>query len=560
MERTISRRRFVRVAATGAGLIILGDPLLQRSRLAVAQASDIAFSQGVASGEPTQNAITLWTHLDGLDAPARVAFELSDDPGFGRILAAGEALADPADGGAARVRVEGLAPGTQAYYRFTSGGVDSPVGRLRTVRPPDSAEPTRIAVFSCQEFIAGHFWAHRDLAAQDDIDLVVCLGDYIYEQAFATTLSIARPVRTDNSVPSGEAETLDEYRAKYALYHGDADLRAVRQQHSLVGVWDDHEVEDNYAGLVKGGAAENRRLPFATRRANAYRAFFEAMPRLRDPAEADRIYRSIPLGAAELFLLDTRQYRTNQVCDPSDGALQLGCPPQQYNRKFSTLLGAPQKTWLKSRLKTSPAPWKVIGTQVMIMSLDASPGWPLNTDAWDGYGAERAELIDHLEREGIEDVTFLAGDIHTFFAGSVSRTGRARNTVAGRSHGAFATEFVCGSITSPGISDRFASNERDRRAVSRTIDGLVLANNPHMAYSNQAYKGYGLLTASSQELRVEYRAARDIRSAKPDVFRLAEFRVPRGIARVERTFSAYPLAPRGSGPLPAHLSPSAIHA
>lgn len=561
MTSPMSRRRFVRGAAAGAGLVVLGDPLLARAQRAVPFASDIAFAQGVASGEPGQRAITLWTKLDGLTAPSRLTLELSTDPGFGSTLLQTEVLADPANGGSARTRLEGgaLQPGEQYFYRFSTGGQDSPVGRFRTARPADSAEPVKIAFFSCQEYIAGYYHAHRDLAAQDDIDLVVCLGDYIYEKGFAGTASVSRPVRKDNSAPeTGETETLDEYRAKYALYHSDPLLLEIRRKFPLVAIWDDHEVEDNYAGTFKGGAAEQRRLPFLARRGNGYQAHYEAMPRVRAAGERDRTYGSINLGAAEVFLLDTRQFRTNQPCDPTDGALAPFCGPWEYNRGFRTLLGGQQKAWLKDRLAATPAPWKLIGNQVMMMSLDSTPGWPLNPDAWDGYGAERAELIDHLTRNNIEDVSFITGDIHTFFAGSVSRTGRAKNSVAGRTDGARATEFVCGSMTSPGIVDRLASRERDRRAAAAPIDGLVLNVNRHISYSNQAYKGYGLVTASPTELTMEYRAVRDTRSLQNDAtFLLAKFRVPRGVATVERTYSAYPLAPRQSGPLPPELAPTA---
>lgn len=561
MERTISRRRFVRGAAIGAGLVVLGDPLLARSARAVPTASDIAFTQGVASGEPAANGITLWTKLDGLEAPSRLTLEVSTDPGFASTLLETDVLADPAFGGSARTRLEGgpLLPGEQYWYRFTTGEQDSPVGRFRTARPADSMEPVKVAFFSCQEYIAGYYYAHQDLAAQDDVDLVVCLGDYIYEKGFAGTASVSLPVRQDRSATeTGETETLEEYRAKYALYHSDPALLEVRRKFPFVAIWDDHEVEDNYASTAPGGAAERRRLPFLERRGNGYQAHYEAMPRVRGTGDRDRTYGSINLGAAEIFLLDTRQFRTDQPCDPTDSALAPFCGPWDYNRGWRTMLGGAQKAWLKDRLVATPAPWKLIANQVMMMSLDSSPGWPLNPDSWDGYGAERAELIDHLTRNGVKDVSFITGDIHTFFAGAVSRTGRAVNSWAGRVDGARATEFVCGSITSPGIVDRLASRESDRRAVAAPIDGLVLNINRHMAYSNQAYKGYGIVTAAPSELTVEYRAVRDTRSLlDTSTFSLATFRVPRGIATVERTSSAYPLAPRRSGPLPPELAPTA---
>jgi alkaline phosphatase D len=423
MNTRTDRRTFVRSALTaGAGVLLVPTAAwsaAQKARLA----TEGSFAQGVASGEPATDAITLWTRLSGVSASANVGYEVAKDKAFAKVVASGTAAADAAADFTVHQRVSGsvLKPGEQYYYRFTTAKGSSPIGRFRTARPAGSSETVRIAFFSCQEFIAGFYAAHRDLAAQD-VDLVVCLGDYIYEQAYASTGSPNQPVRTDDSAADGEAQTLDEYRRKYTLYHTDENLREVRRQFALVGEWDDHEVEDNYAGGLPGGAAKSRRVPFAERRSNGYRAWFEHMPRRL--AGQPKIYGSLPLGNAELFLLDTRQYRDDQPCNPTDAALSAPCPPTTTDDPSRTLLGAEQKAWLKGALGASKATWKVIANQVMITSLDAPPHNPLNTDSWDGYGAERAELVDHIGANGIDDVTFVTGDIHTFFAGDVTRTGR----------------------------------------------------------------------------------------------------------------------------------------
>jgi alkaline phosphatase D len=326
MSKRIDRRTLVRSALTaGAGVLLApsaGWSAAQKARLA----TEGAFAQGVASGEPATNAITLWTRLDGATASANVGYEVAHDAGFAKVVASGTAAADATADFTVHQRVSGafLKPGEQYYYRFKTAADSSPVGRVRTARPAGSSETVRIAFFSCQEFIAGFYAAHRDLAAQD-VDLVVCLGDYIYEQAFASTDSTNAPVRTDDSAADGEAQTLAEYRRKYSLYHSDANLREVRRQFALVGEWDDHEIEDNYAGDLPGGAAKNRRVPFAERRANGYRAWFEHMPRRL--AGQPKIYGSLPLGGAELFVLDSRQYRGDQPCNPTDAALSEPCPP-----------------------------------------------------------------------------------------------------------------------------------------------------------------------------------------------------------------------------------------
>jgi alkaline phosphatase D len=544
MSKPIDRRTFVRSALTaGAGVLLAPTAAwsaAQKARLA----TEGAFAQGVASGEPATNAITLWTRLSGVSASANVGYEVARDRGFAKVVASGTAAADAAADFTVHQRVSGsvLEPGEEYFYRFTTAKAASPVGRFRTARPAGSSETVRIAFFSCQEFIAGFYAAHRDLAAQD-VDLVVCLGDYIYEQAYASTGSPNPPVRTDDSAADGEAQTLDEYRRKYTLYHSDENLREVRRQFALVGEWDDHEVEDNYAGGLPGGAAKSRRVPFAERRSNGYRAWFEHMPRRL--AGQPKIYSSLPLGNAELFLLDTRQYRDDQPCNPTDAALSTPCPPTTTDDPSRTLLGAEQKAWLKGALGSSRATWKVIANQVMITSLDAPPHNPLNTDGWDGYGAERAELVDHIAATGIDDVTFVTGDIHTFFAGDVTRTGR--QTVRGEDRldpvngPARATEFVGGAITSPGIVDRAASTEAQRVAAATPADAAVLANNPHMAYANQAYKGYCILEAGSGRLNVRYQAVHEHRDPNSGVFTVRRFRVDSG----------QPVVIDEGGPLPA---------
>jgi alkaline phosphatase D len=531
MSKRIDRRTFVRSALTaGAGVLLAptaGWSAAQRARLT----TEGAFAQGVASGEPATDAITLWTRLSGVGSTANVGYEVARDPGFAQVVASGTAAADAAADFTVHQRVSGafLQPGAEYFYRFTTASDSSPVGRFRTARPAGSSETVRIAFFSCQEFIAGFYAAHRDLAAQD-VDLVVCLGDYIYEQAYASTGSPNQPVRTDDSAADGEAQTLEEYRRKYTLYHTDENLREVRRQFALVGEWDDHEVEDNYAGGLPGGAANSRRVPFAERRSNGYRAWFEHMPRRL--AGEPKIYGSLPLGNAELFLLDTRQYRDDQPCNPTDAALSAPCPPTTTDDPSRTLLGAEQKAWLKGALTGSRATWKVVANQVMICSLDAPPHNPLNTDSWDGYGAERAELVDHIASAGIDDVTFVTGDIHTFFAGDVTRTGR--QTVRGEDRTdpvngpARATEFVGGAITSPGIVDRAASTETQRVAAAAPADAAVLANNPHMAYANQAYKGYCVLEAGAGQLSVRYQAVHEHRDPDSGVFTLRRFRVDAG--------------------------------
>jgi alkaline phosphatase D len=546
MARRYDRRTFIRGAALGGGAIVLiGAPPANARKLRLAR--DAAFRQGVASGEPGPRAITLWSRLEGLDKPALVGVEVARDAGFRKVIHRDRLVAEAKHDWTVRTRLAGgpLQPGEQYHYRFVTKDGSSPAGRFRTAWPAGSREPVTIAFFSCQEWGAGFYAAHRDLARRD-VDLVVCLGDYIYEKTYAE-----QPVRENQAAEDGEAQTLGDYRRTYGLYHTDPNLLEVRRRFPLVAIWDDHEVEDNYADGLGGGQAQHRRIPFAQRKRNGYRAFFEHMPRR---LRADfRTYGSIPLGSAELFLLDSRQFRGDQPCNPSDGALSQPCPPATTDDPSRTLLGAPQKAWLKLALQSSKARWKLIANQVMITSLDAPPRNPLNTDSWDGYGADRAAILGHVAANGIEDVSFVTGDIHTFFAGDVTSSGRRTlrdpdlpDPVNGP---LIATEFVGSSITSQGIVDRAASTEEQRVAASAGADAAVLGNNPQMVYSNQAYKGYGLLEAG-EALRVRYQAVHDARKQDSTVFTLRRFRVDSGRAAIIDEGGPVPL-PSPSAPAPA---------
>ena len=543
MDDRIERRTFLAAAGAGVGaLTLLSDPdaamsaargRVRRSRIPVAR--DGRFRHGVASGQPAQQGITLWTRVDELERTSRLQVEVARDADFRRLVHRENVLADARRDFAvhARVRSRALRPGEQYFYRFVGCAEESPVGRFKTARPSDSREPVRIAFFSCQDYEAGYYTAHAGLAQEDDIDIVVCLGDYIYERSFQD-----EPVRRDTlgANRDGEVQTLAEYRAKYNLYHSDAQLRAMRAAHPMIAIWDDHEVEDNYADGLPGGQTEERRIPYAARQRNAYRAFFEHMPRIQHRADPLRIFGRIGLGGnADLFLLDQRRFRDDQPCNPDDRGFEP-CPPEERARPGRTMLGGAQKEWFKNGLASSRAAWKVVGNQVMMMALDVPARSPLNTDQWDGYEAERREIVDHIASRGIGDVTFITGDIHTFFAGQVTPSGR--QGIPPVDGAPAATEFVGGSITSRGIADQ--GGEESAAAIAPGADAGALASNPHYRYSNQQYKGYGVLEARENEMVVEYRGVRSREQRTSEVFTLQRFRVQRGTPEVQLEGGAVP--------------------
>jgi len=499
-----TRRTFLVSSAAAAGALLLPSSVGRAQSLARGG----RFTLGVAAGQPATNGATLWTKLGGLERTSRLQVEIARDDQFRNVVYRQDVLADAERDFTVHHRAEHpvLAPGEQFFYRFYTCDENSPVGRFRTALPPDSREPVRVGFFSCQKYTAGYYTAHAGLAAEPDLDLVVCLGDYIYEE-----LEDEQPLpgRQDRVGDNGEVETLAEFRRKYDLYKGDRQLQAMHAAHAFHAIWDDHEVENDYAGTNEGDVVR-RDIPFEQRKANGYRSWREHLPLLGDR----RIYGRVPLGAnADVFLLDERQYRSAQVCEPVTPC------PQARTRTDVTLLGAEQKAWLKDELAGSRATWKLLMNQVMVMALDLPTGTPINADQWDGYEAERRELLQHVLDRGIQNVSWLTGDIHTFFAGTVHVDGRVTTPPA-------ATEFVGGSITSSGIADEFGGQQR---ATDR-----IRELNPHISYVDTAANGYGIAEARRGELLVTFRSPQSVAVPQSPVRDLARFRVATGSTRVEQ--------------------------
>ena len=512
MDRALTRRSLLTGAAAGAGALWLGRgdaPRAAQSSLPLVKGG--RFTQSVASGQPTPGGITLWTKLDGVERTSRLQVEISRDEDFRSILYRRDVVADAENAFAIHHRAEHrvLQPGEEYFFRFYTCDENSPVGRFKTALPAGSREPVRIGFYSCQAYEAGYYVAHRGLASEPDLDLVVCLGDYIYEQPFY------EGPRKDET---GNVQTLDEYRRKYALYHSDPRLLELRSRVPLLAIWDDHEVEDNWAGENPGHATpdDQRKVPYLQRRANGFRAFFEHMPRLRERDDRDRIYGSVPLGAnAELFLLDQRRFRDAQAC--GDQFFVPCTESEAAGRKF---LGPVQKQWFQDALQRSRATWKVVGNQAMIMALDGPRSNEINKDQWDGYAAERQEILEHVRDKGVKDVTFLTGDIHSFFAGNVTPTGRGG---APGDPPPVATEFVAGSMTS-----QFIFPPPTDQAAGALSEAGILSNNPHIKYVNFRDRGYAVVECRPDRLNVVFRRARDVTDESSDVLDLQKYELAPG--------------------------------
>lgn len=524
MNGGTTRREILAAGATAyAGLALGAGPGWARKRPRLLR--DGAFPSGVMAGPPGRHSVLLWTALEQGSPRGYVELEVARDPGFRRVVRRVRVPVSPSRDWTVARRITGkrfLKAGEDYWYRFETRTSHSRVGHFRTRRPADSRQPVKVAFFSCQGWEGGYYTAHSGLA-DEDVDLVVSLGDYIYEE----TDDVGPRPDTTGVNRDGNAQTLAEYRQKYRFYRSDKNLRDVHAAHAFVHIPDDHDIESGYhhpKGSDNGqGETQGfpRRVTFEQRKAAALRAMFEHQPITRFTPDRDRVFRSFELGRnAEVFLTDLHRYADGYPCrdGAKAGPIAVG-PCDERFHPGRTMLGADQKRWLKRGLRGSRSTWKIWGSTLMMQGLEYAPGLPYNLGQWDGFAAERQEMMEFILRERVRNVAVVSGDIHTFFAGQVTTRGSAATPAA-------AVEFVGGAISSEGIPDTIA-DEGYKDTLGAFTDN-VKATNPHMTYSETRHRGYCVLTAKPDELVAEFRAPRTVLEPRSDVFTLAKFRVASG--------------------------------
>ncbi|MEO7372130.1 MAG: alkaline phosphatase D family protein [Ilumatobacteraceae bacterium] len=473
------------------------------------------FTLGVASGDPDAASVVLWTRLapdplNGGGMPADdidVTWEVSDDASFATIASSGTetAIAERAH----TVHVVVAVDQGSWFFRFRVGQYTSPIGATRAA--PDAsvalAEST-FAVANCQNYANGQYAAHRDLA-QHKPDFVVWLGDYIYEDA-------AIPGNEDPAARvhlGPEPTTLVDYRNRYARYKSDEHLQAAHAVCPWFVIWDDHEVENNYAGETPQDPGDAPTFP--ARRFAAYQAWWEHQPvRLDPPAAPDqeyRTYREVHWGKLiDLVLLDGRQYRTDQAC--GDITLSLDPPCDEVQDPARTMLGDTQEQWVYDVWAASTATWNVVGNQVVFADATLN-GAVLNFDQWDGYPVERARILQHLADSSVPNVVVLTGDIHLAAVAQLRAGDRATGPVVG-------AEFITTSISSDGlISDQFTD---------------VLKSYPHLVDAELTHRGYALHTVTPDHWTAEYRIVADVSRADSEVSTLGTYGVVAGTNTVTK--------------------------
>ena len=486
--RRLDRREFLTATGIGVASLALGT----EQALGQAQPGADPFTLGVASGDPAPESVVLWTRLapDPLngggmpDEDVPVRWEVARDEGMRQIVRRGTAVARPSSAHSIHVEVGDLAPDRWHWYRFQVGDHSSPVARTRTLPPPGAkVDHLRFAFVSCQAWAGGPFPAYARLA-EEDVDFVVHLGDYIYE-------------RQDGS--------LEGFRNLHAQYKTSPDLRAAHARFPFVTTWDDHEVQNNYAADQPPGDLDGR--PFLERRANAYRACYEHLPlsarSLPDGPDA-LLYRRFSVGRlAEFSVLDTRQYRSDQACN--DEFLSEPCP--EVDEVDRTMTGPEQERWLLDGLAASKARWNVIAQQTIMarFDYDAGDGVVMNLDQWDGYPAARERVLGFVERRRPANPVVISGDWHSNWVNDLKADFSRPDSET------IATEFAGTSISS-GIGWDAAVRQG-------------LPENPHVQFYNGDYRGYVLCDVTERRWQTDLRIVTDIRDSASPAYTLASFEV-----------------------------------
>ncbi len=481
------------------------------------------FTLGVASGQPRPDSVVLWTRLasesdaDGrngaeveteAEAGYPVRYEVFSDPALRQPVRQGEVMAWPSRAFSVHVTVQGLQSGRDYWYRFQSGDATSRVGHTRTAPAPDAdVQRLRIGLASCQHYEQGFFAAQRDMAATD-LDVVLFVGDYIYEGT--------SPAYTVRQHGAPAPHTLAQYRARHALYKRDADLQAAHAAHPWIVTLDDHEVVNDYANDREPAWTDPAR--FLQRRAAAYRAYFEHMPLAIGPqGPAMRIHDRFRWGRlADLWTLDTRQHRSHHACpDPTRDVGRSLTDCAELANASRTMLGFEQERWLTAGLvEPAPARWKLLGqtTQMSAAGIDTPDGRSHWTDGWDGYPVARQRLLQGVADAGVQNVVVLGGDVHRHVAADLRvRPNDSTSPIV-------ASEFVGGSVTSRGAS---------RAAMAR-----MQRDNPDVKHARGDERGWALLDISPAALHCDLRATAHPVAIDAKFARQAAFTVEAGRAGV----------------------------
>jgi len=506
------------------------------------------FTHGVASGDPLSDGVIIWTRFVGADG-GQIAWEISEDENFANVTQRGYANSDAGNDFCVKVDVRGIAADRRYFYRFLAGSEASLTGQTRTA-PLGSAQSLSIALVSCSNYAFGYFHAYADIAARDDIDLVIHTGDYIYEYGDNDYPSRRDAVAGRGFAPTHEIVTLNDYYARYAAYHADPDLLELRRRKPMSCVWDDHEIANN---ATAGGAQNHQRDEglYTDRVAAAAKAYFDWLPIRRPEATGIRIHRHLDWGdLARIALLDTRiTGRIRQLDYQRALGLRLlqdgegsSAAIEQFRRTQlddpnRTLLGADQEAWFADTLAQSRQRrqvWQIAAQQVVMGKQIAGAGasalvaadahgntrryvaagerlgrhdMPWNLDAWDGYPAARSRFLQACAAHA-NNAVVLGGDSHNCWLNNLPTEDGSRLA---------AIEFAGGSVTSPGLERALAG------AAPGARESMMRSANPQLAWCDATKRGYGALRFTRTACEADWVAFDDVRvpeAGTPTITRL----------------------------------------
>ncbi|MBN8203279.1 alkaline phosphatase D family protein [Bacillus sp. NTK034] len=466
------------------------------------------FTLGVASGDPLSDSVVLWTRLapnplaedgnGGMDKRyVSVEWEVAEDEAFKKIVRRGKEITGPELGHSVHAEVFGLRPWREYYYRFKAGNEISPVGRTKTAPGEGShLKSLSFAIASCQAWAGGRFAAYKNMA-EEDLDVVFHLGDYIYEK--------------------GDTETLADYRLLHAQYKTSPDLQAAHSAFPFIVTFDDHEVDNDWSNDISDpNYPEGERERFLAVRAAAFQAYYEHMPlrRRSKPNGPDMLlYRKFTYGdLAEFSVLDTRQYRDNQVGKGFPGG---PLDPEASNPE-RTMVGSEQGLWLIGNLHRSQAKWNVLAQQTMMAQYDYDPGEGIsvNHDQWDGYSADRDRLFEFIKKRRPSNPIVLGGDWHSSWVNDLKEDFNDPKSKT------LATEFVGTSISSGcGWKDQVEA---------------ALSVNPHVKFFDGEYRGYVRFHVTHKSWQSDYRVVSSPSNPEAAASTIASFEVKNGKAGAMR--------------------------
>lgn len=520
------------------------------------------FPGGIAAGEPSPHGVVLWTCLDERAAAASISggqatvrYEVAADERFTQPLLTGEVTTHAGLDWTVKVDVTdpALHPYTHYWYRFRLGGTGgaggalSRTGRFKTLPDENSrVERLKVAYVCCQDYTNGYYTALTHLA-EEDLDFVIFLGDYVYETTDESSFQSGqiRPL----TLPGGRtrAESLADYRFLYRFYKKDPELQRLHERFAMFHGWDDHEFANDSYGMYDKDSDDEARNYSPARRLAASQAWWEYIPtRLefhpeRGPVNAIQVYRTVRVGdLIELVMTDERLYRDGPPCGlgTMDMYFTTGCPERLSEER--TILGAPQRDWFLRTMKESGAVWKLWANQTLAMQLKLSsaalfrnfPWLPridvfFNLDQWDGFPAERERVLSALA--GVENLVAITGDIHSFGAGYL------RPDFDDPTSPAIGTCVIGGSITSSNLVELITFGRGGLFVPAEAeLTEVLVGSNPHLKYFSSACHGYVVLDITREAITASLKGVSTVREPQADLLLLREYRIPRGDVQLVR--------------------------